>query len=131
MSSASSSFSPKRPDKLDYQHPCFCKVPSRVKTAKNPHNYGKKFRVCVNSLSSRTPQCKFWEWLDDGIVDNANSGKSSTEVENDVSQWKMKMIHDNMSLKHEIEKIRLEMFYCKTVFFVIIFLNVLNLVLKG
>ncbi|KAL4578281.1 hypothetical protein LXL04_014402 [Taraxacum kok-saghyz] len=130
MSSASSSFSP-RSDKLDYQHPCLCNLPSRVKTAKTPHNYGKKFRVCLNSLSSRTPQCKFWEWLDDGAVDNAISGKISTEADNEISHWKMKLIQKNLSLKHEIEKIRLEMFYCKTVFFVIVFLYVLSLVLKG
>ena len=81
--------------------------------------------------SSRTPQCKFWEWLDDGAVDNAISGKISTEADNEFSHWKMKLIQENMSLKHEIEKIRLEMFYCKTVFFVIVFLYVLSLVLKG
>ncbi|KAL4568715.1 hypothetical protein LXL04_024330 [Taraxacum kok-saghyz] len=128
MSSASSSFSP-RSDKLDYQHPCLCNLPSRVKTAKTPHNYGKKFRVCLNSLvskivgvctkphkpqnrphrttphrimrfqtfavwfeSSRTPQYNFWEWLDDGAVDNAISGKISTEADNEISHWKMKLI---------------------------------------
>ncbi|KAL4573995.1 hypothetical protein LXL04_020817 [Taraxacum kok-saghyz] len=67
------------------------------------------FLLCSHSdssmlQSSRTPQYKFWEWVDDGAVHNAISGKISTEADNEFSHWKMKLIQDNMSLKHEIEK---------------------------
>ncbi|KAL4592253.1 hypothetical protein LXL04_005241 [Taraxacum kok-saghyz] len=143
MSSGSSSFSSRRPDQLDYQHPCLCKIPSHVKTAKTPDNYGRKFRVCVNTLSSRSPQCKFWQWLDDGSVDpsrisseicevepTASVGLKMATMENEISNCKMKMLKENMAFKHELEKIRLELIYCKAVMFVIISMYVINLVLK-
>ncbi|KAL4578720.1 hypothetical protein LXL04_014849 [Taraxacum kok-saghyz] len=91
MSSGSSSFSSRRADQLDYQHPCLCKVSSHVKTTKTPDNFGKKIRVCVNSLSSRTPQCYVWEWLDDDIVDPTRFSTEIGEVEPSSASVRLKM----------------------------------------
>nr|KAJ0218612.1 hypothetical protein LSAT_V11C300137330 [Lactuca sativa] len=65
MTSSSLSFSSKRQDKLQPDHPCDCDLPSRVKTSRTPDNTGRKFRVCQNSLNGKSPSCKFWQWLDE------------------------------------------------------------------
>ena len=54
MASSSSSFSSKRQDELQSDHPCDCDLPSRVKTSRTPDNPGRKFRVCQNSLVIHT-----------------------------------------------------------------------------
>ena len=82
--------------------------------------------------------------MDDGSVDPSRISSEIGEVEptgslglkmaameNEISNWKIKLLQENMAFKHELEKIRLELIYCKAVMFVIISMYVVNLVLKS
>nr|KAJ0191089.1 hypothetical protein LSAT_V11C800406280 [Lactuca sativa] len=104
MASSSSSFSSKRQDELQPDHPCDCDLPSRVKTSRTPDNPGRKFRVFQNSLNGKSPSCKFLKWLDEdeGRKDGRGHYKMKAEesynislkiytLENEISICRMKI----------------------------------------
>nr|KAJ0203250.1 hypothetical protein LSAT_V11C500234510 [Lactuca sativa] len=98
MASSSSSFSSKRQDELQPDHPCDCDLPSRVKTSRTPDNPGRKFR------NGKSASCKFWQWLDEdeGRKDGRGHYRMKAEescnltlkictLENEISICRMKI----------------------------------------
>nr|KAJ0201642.1 hypothetical protein LSAT_V11C600305350 [Lactuca sativa] len=123
MTSSSSSFSSKRQDELQSDHPCDCDLPSRVKTSRTPDNPGRKFRVCQNSLNGKTPSCKFWQWLDEdeGRKDGRGHYRMKAEercnltlkictLENEISICRMKIEEEKNRNKQELDKVNWKLF---------------------
>nr|KAJ0185893.1 hypothetical protein LSAT_V11C900504830 [Lactuca sativa] len=118
--SSSSSISSKRNVEFQPENPCYCGLPSRVRTSRTKDNPGKKFRLCPNSMNEG-PICKFWEWLEPETPDNeVSSGKDKKELcnltlkictlENQISICKMKMEQENLVVTQEFEKIKWKLF---------------------
>nr|KAJ0202914.1 hypothetical protein LSAT_V11C500289800 [Lactuca sativa] len=102
--SSASSTSSKRNVELQADHPCKCDMPSRVKISRTPDNPGKKFRVCQNSLSARTPRCNFWEWLEEDELGN---------LENEISICRKKLEEEKNSdlvFRQELDKVKSMLF---------------------
>nr|KAJ0226055.1 hypothetical protein LSAT_V11C100032060 [Lactuca sativa] len=123
MTSSSSSFSSKRQDELQLDHPCDCNMPSCVKTSRTPRNPRKKFKVCQNSLNGKSPSCKFWQWLDDdeGRKDgrrhymmkpeeNCNLTLKICTLENEINICRMKIEQEKNNNKQELNKVNWKLF---------------------
>ncbi|CAI9271851.1 unnamed protein product [Lactuca saligna] len=133
-SSSSSSISSKRNVEFQPENPCYCGLPSRVRTSRTKDNPGKKFRLCPNSMNEG-PKCKFWEWLEPETPENeVNSGKDKKEpcnltlkvsiLENEISICKMKMEQENLVVRQEFEKLKWKLFTHKVVMIVLFLLFV-------
>nr|KAJ0205750.1 hypothetical protein LSAT_V11C500291110 [Lactuca sativa] len=123
MTSSSSSFSSKRQDELQPEHPCDCDLSSRVKTSRTPDNYGRKFRVCQNLLNGKSPSCKFWQWLDEdeGRKDGRrhymmkpeesyNLTLKNCTLENEINICRMKIEQEKNNNKQELDKVNWKLF---------------------
>ncbi|CAI9301181.1 unnamed protein product [Lactuca saligna] len=108
MASSSSSYSSKRQDEFQVDHPCDCDLPSRVKISRTPDNPGRKFRVCQNSMNGKSSSCKFWQWLyaNEGRTDerspyrrkpkeNHNLTLKICTLENEINICRMKIEQEN------------------------------------
>nr|KAJ0212056.1 hypothetical protein LSAT_V11C400192970 [Lactuca sativa] len=126
MASSSSSYSSKRQDDFQADHPCDCNLPSRVKTSRTPDNPGRKFRVCQNSMNGKSPSYKFWQWLDedegrrDGRKpywrkpeESCNLTLKICTLENEISICRMKIEEEkntNFVNRQELDKVKWELF---------------------
>ncbi|CAI9304460.1 unnamed protein product [Lactuca saligna] len=80
MDASSSSISSKQNAEFQPKNPCYCGLPSRVRTSRTKDNPGKKIRLCPNSMNEG-PKCKFWEWLEPETPENeVNYGKDEKEL---------------------------------------------------
>nr|KAJ0221492.1 hypothetical protein LSAT_V11C200080650 [Lactuca sativa] len=114
MASSSSSYSSKRQDELQDDHPCDCSLPSRVKISRTPDNPRRKFRVCQNSM-------------DEGMIDRRSSYRRKPEesynltlkfctLENEISICRMKIEQENNTNLvniQELDKVRWKLFTYK------------------
>ncbi|CAI9289515.1 unnamed protein product [Lactuca saligna] len=133
-SSSSSSISSKQNAEFQPENPCYCGLPSRVRTSRTKDNPGKKFRLCPNSMNEG-PKCKFWEWLEPKTPENeVNSRKDKKELcnltlkvsilENEINICKMKMEQENLVVRQEFEKLKWKLFTHKVVMVVLFLLFV-------
>nr|KAJ0213810.1 hypothetical protein LSAT_V11C400221120 [Lactuca sativa] len=118
MASSSSSFSSKRQDKLQPDHPCNCDLPSRVKTSR-----AQKILEGNSEFNGKSPSCKFWQWLDEdeGRKDGRRHYKTKVEescnltlkictLENEISICRMKIEEEKNMNKQELDKVNWKLF---------------------
>nr|KAJ0193383.1 hypothetical protein LSAT_V11C800392560 [Lactuca sativa] len=141
-SSSASSASSKQNVELQADHPCKRDMPSRVKISRTPDNPGRKFRVCQNSLSARTPRCNFWEWLEDDEYQpqkNSDFGQIYNltfklgNLENEISYCRKKLEEEKNSdlvFRQELDKVKWKLFTHKAALFVLFFLYVKHVFFK-
>ncbi|CAI9286569.1 unnamed protein product [Lactuca saligna] len=142
MTSSASSASSKHNAELQADHPCKCDMSSCVKISRTPENPGKKFRVCQNSLSARTPKCNFWEWLEEDeyeVEKNCDLGQIYNltlklgNLENKISICRKKLEEEknyDLVFRQELDKVKWEFFTHKVALFMLFFLYVKDVVFK-
>nr|KAJ0218386.1 hypothetical protein LSAT_V11C300148630 [Lactuca sativa] len=128
MDVSSSYITSKRNVEFKPENPCYCGLPSRIRTSRTKDNPGKNFRLCPNSMNE-WPKCKFWEWLEPETPENeVNSGKDQKELcnltlkvstlENKINICKMKIEQENLVVRQEFEKFKWKLFTHKVLMIV-------------
>nr|KAJ0190678.1 hypothetical protein LSAT_V11C800414300 [Lactuca sativa] len=108
MVSSSSSFSSKRQDELQPNHPCDCDLPSRVKTSRTPDNPGRKFRVCQNSLDEGRKDGRGHYRMK--AEESCNLTLKICTLENEISICMMKIEEEKNRNKQELDKVNWKLF---------------------
>nr|KAJ0227789.1 hypothetical protein LSAT_V11C100013280 [Lactuca sativa] len=134
MSSSSSSISSKRNVEFQPENPCYCGLPSRVRTSRTKDNPGKKFRLCPNSMVKQLTKMQVLGMEPETPENEVNSGKDKKEpcnltlkvsiLENEISICKMKMEQENLVVRQEFEKLKWKLFTHKVVMIVLFLLFV-------
>ncbi|CAI9286947.1 unnamed protein product [Lactuca saligna] len=144
MASSSSSYSSKRQDEFQADHPCDCGLPSRMNISRTPDNPGRKFRVCQNSMNGKSPSCEQWQWLDkdEGRTDGRSSYRRKPKescnltlkfctLENEISICRMKIEQENntnLGNRQELDKVKWKLFTHKLALILLFVLHVKMLI---
>nr|KAJ0190525.1 hypothetical protein LSAT_V11C800434590 [Lactuca sativa] len=129
MASSSSSYSSKRQDEFQADHPCDCSLPSHLKISRTLDNPGRKFRACQKSMNGKSPSCKFWQWMDEdeGRTYGRSSYRRKPEescnltlkfctLENEISICRMKIEQENntnLVNRQKLDKVKWKLFIHK------------------
>nr|KAJ0212073.1 hypothetical protein LSAT_V11C400217450 [Lactuca sativa] len=129
MASSSSSYSSKRQDEFQVDHPCDCDLPSHVKTSRTPDNPGRKFRVFQNSMDEGRTDGRYPYRRK--LEESCNLTLKISTLENEINICRMMIEQENktnMVNRHELDKVKWKLFTHKVALILLFVLYVKMLI---